>query len=170
MKSIFYGGDTVITAVGDDKQKIMGWAGAQKNGFRAFEADFLAAGEVAGQQHITLPINYRSNARIVEILNILKRKLAPHEPDFRAARPAPQLPPEEICAVVISPDTGAEARSLCVPHCRGDCTGAATAGDRLARTGRRRSSGRKILLLCSLSTACGSEMKTAMLVAHQSRI
>ena len=112
MKSIFHGGDTVITAVGDDKQKIMGWAGAQKDGFRAFEADFLTAGEAAGQRHITLPINYRSNARIVEILNIIKRKLAPHEPDFRAARPAPQLPPEEICAVIVSADSGAEARCL----------------------------------------------------------
>jgi len=112
MKSIFGGSETVITAVGDDKQKIMGWAGAQNDSFGVFKTDFLAQGGAAGQKHITLSLNYRSNARIVEILNTLKRRLAPAEPDFRAARPAPALPQEKICAVILSPDVATEAEAL----------------------------------------------------------
>ena len=112
MKTIFWDSDTVATAVGDDKQKIMGWAGAQKDSFGLFKQDFLKLGEPAGQRHITLSLNYRSNARIVEILNTLKRRLAPSEPDFVAARPAPHLPPEQICSVVLSPDSNSEAESL----------------------------------------------------------
>jgi superfamily I DNA/RNA helicase len=30
----------VFTAVGDDKQRIMGWAGAMDNAFQEFAADF----------------------------------------------------------------------------------------------------------------------------------
>jgi superfamily I DNA/RNA helicase len=112
VKSIFGGSETVITAVGDDKQKIMGWAGAQKDSFGVFKSDFLAQGDAAGQKHITLLLNYRSNARIVEILNTLKRRLAPSEPDFKAARPVPALPSEQICSVILSPDSDAEAEAI----------------------------------------------------------
>lgn len=112
VKSIFGSSDTAVTAVGDDKQKIMGWAGAQRDSFGEFEKDFLSQSAAAGQARITLSINYRSNARIVEILNTLKRRLAPNEPDFTAARPAPALPPDEICAVIVSPDEQAEADML----------------------------------------------------------
>jgi ATP-dependent DNA helicase UvrD/PcrA len=112
LKRIFSGADSVITAVGDDKQKIMGWAGAQADNFEQFKQDFLGGGATASQEHITLTINYRSNARIVEILNTLKGRLAPDEPDFRPARPAPALPPEQICAVLVSPDSDQEAITL----------------------------------------------------------
>jgi superfamily I DNA/RNA helicase len=112
MKSIFDGSGTVITAVGDDKQKIMGWAGAQNDSFGVFKKDFLRQDEMAVQQHITLSLNYRSNARIVEILNTLKRRLAPQEPDFKAARPSPALSSEEICSVVLSSDSDSEAEAL----------------------------------------------------------
>lgn len=112
MRSIFGSSDTIITAVGDDKQKIMGWAGAQGDSFGEFEKDFLSQGTPASQARITLSVNYRSNARIVEILNTLKRRLAPNEPDFMAARPAPALPPEKICAVIVSPDDNTEAEMV----------------------------------------------------------
>jgi superfamily I DNA/RNA helicase len=112
MKSIFDDSATIITAVGDDKQKIMGWAGAQEDSFGEFKKDFLKRGAAAGQQHISLSLNYRSNARIVEILNTLKRRLAPDEPDFRAVRPAPALPPEQICSVILSSDSESEAEAV----------------------------------------------------------
>ncbi len=112
MKSIFDGSATVITAVGDDKQKIMGWAGAQEDSFGAFKNDFLKGGPSVNQRHITLSLNYRSNARIVEILNALKKRLAPLEPDFVAVRAAPNLPADQICAVISSPDGLAEAEGL----------------------------------------------------------
>ncbi len=112
MRSIFGGSDTVVTAVGDDKQKIMGWAGAHANAFQQFGADFLKGGAAAGQAHVELANNYRSNARIVEVLNVLKSRLAPNEPDFLAVRPAPPLPPEQVCAVVTSPNGDAEATGV----------------------------------------------------------
>lgn len=112
LSRIFGGSDLVVTAVGDDKQKIMGWAGAQADNFGHFKRDFLDGGAPAGQSHITLSVNYRSNARIVEILNTLKKRLAPDEPDFRPARPAPALPPEQTCAVLVSPDSYTEAVAL----------------------------------------------------------
>ncbi|MFO1100769.1 MAG: ATP-dependent helicase [Xanthobacteraceae bacterium] len=112
LKGIFGGSEAIVTAVGDDKQKIMGWAGAQANNFEQFKQDFLNSGAAGGQAHITLSLNYRSNARIVEILNTLKKRLAPDEPDFRPARPAPNLPPQQICSVLVSPDANSEAIAL----------------------------------------------------------
>lgn len=112
MKSIFGNSETVVTAVGDDKQKIMGWAGAQADSFGVFRRDFLKGGASKGERHIALQLNYRSNARIVEILNTLKKRLAPNEPDFKAARPAPNLPPEKICAVIYSPSADSESKAL----------------------------------------------------------
>ncbi|MGX9176266.1 UvrD-helicase domain-containing protein [Mesorhizobium sp. BHbdii] len=112
MRSIFGGSDTIVTAVGDDKQKIMGWAGAQNDSFGEFTADFLLGGPALGRSHETLKFNYRSNARIVEILNILKARLAPAEPDFQAVRPAPAIPNEQICCIVVSADQVAEDRDI----------------------------------------------------------
>jgi superfamily I DNA/RNA helicase len=112
LKRIFASGNSVVTAVGDDKQKIMGWAGAQADNFEQFKRDFLDGGTKAGHRHVTLSVNYRSNARIVEILNTLKKRLAPNEPDFRPVRPKPALPPEHICAVIVSPDSDTEPIAL----------------------------------------------------------
>ena len=112
LKAIFCGSGSIVTAVGDDKQRIMGWAGAQNDSFGVFKKDFLSDGEGCGQRHLMLTLNYRSNTRIVEILNTLKRRLAPSEPDFKAVRPAPSLPPEQICAVLVSPHSGTEAEML----------------------------------------------------------
>lgn len=112
MRSIFGGSDTVITAVGDDKQKIMGWAGAHGDSFGEFTTDFLAGGAASGQSRLTLSFNYRSNARIVDILNTLKQRLAPNEPDFQAVRPTPALPSEQICAVVRSPSEAQENQGI----------------------------------------------------------
>ncbi|WP_296583589.1 ATP-dependent helicase [Xanthobacter sp.] len=111
-RSIFLGSATVVTAVGDDKQKIMGWAGALGDSFGLFVNEFLAGGESAGQKRLSLLTNRRSNARIVEILNVLKERLAPGEPAFVANRPAPSLPPEQICSVVVSNSEANEAHAL----------------------------------------------------------
>lgn len=112
MTSVFRSSQTIVTAVGDDKQKIMGWAGALEKAFEIFEGDFLSGGAGFGQERLSLVTNRRSNARIVEILNVLKERLAPDEPDFMAKRPAPALPPEQICSVVVSTSEAAEAEAL----------------------------------------------------------
>lgn len=110
LKAIFLGSSCVLTAVGDAKQRIMGWAGAQRDVFAAFEADFLA--HSTGPSRLTLARNYRSNERIVAILNVLKNKIAPTEPDFVALRTAPPRPDSEIFALLIANDQDAEARGV----------------------------------------------------------
>ena len=112
MASLFRGSSTIVTAVGDDKQKIMGWAGALDDSFKLFADDFLPGGLAKGQARLSLVTNRRSNARIVEILNVLKDRLAPGEADFKAKRPAPPLPPEQICSVVVSDNEVDEAEAL----------------------------------------------------------
>ena len=42
LHSVFGSGPTVVTAVGDSKQRIMGWAGARGNAFERFKTDFAA--------------------------------------------------------------------------------------------------------------------------------
>ncbi len=110
IESIFKGSAAKLTAVGDDKQRIMGWAGARIDAFATFEADFLTTPGALGR--ISLTRNYRSNERIVSILNTLKAHLAPAEPDFVAARAAPDLPNEKICAVMVADDSDAEAEAI----------------------------------------------------------
>lgn len=110
VRAIFEGGLPTLTAVGDDKQRIMGWAGARKDVFEAFTADFLAAPTAAGRQSLTR--NYRSNERIVQILNVLKARLAPLEPDFIATRAAPPLPVGEICSVLVAKSVEGEASAV----------------------------------------------------------
>lgn len=110
IESIFKGSAAKLTAVGDDKQRIMGWAGARADAFTAFEGDFLTATGAFGR--VSLTRNYRSNERIVAILNTLKTHLAPAEPDFVAVRPAPNLPADKICAVLVASDADAEAEAV----------------------------------------------------------
>lgn len=61
-----------ITAVGDDKQRIMGWAGAMNNVFDAFVNDFSA-------EPIELLYNYRSVQKLVDIQNLISKELSPQK-------------------------------------------------------------------------------------------
>lgn len=112
MRSIFKDSNSVVTAVGDDKQRIMRWAGAQDDSFGEFAADFLGEPLELGRTREVLQSNYRSNKRIVEILNILKGRLAPAEPDFVAVRQAPNLPPQQICSLVVSESEHEESSNI----------------------------------------------------------
>lgn len=60
VKACFFKTETIITAVGDGKQRIMLWAGARKSIFEDFQNDFFS-------QKITLIMNHRSAPRLVEI-------------------------------------------------------------------------------------------------------
>ncbi len=60
----FCGSNSVLTAVGDSNQAIMRWAGARADIFDQFEADFNATDK-------RLLFNFRSNSRIVELINDL---------------------------------------------------------------------------------------------------
>jgi superfamily I DNA/RNA helicase len=77
-KAIFLGSDTVVTAVGDNKQQIMRWAMAMDDPFAAFEADF-------GAQRTPLLNNYRSSPDVVRIQDVLAKAL-----DAKASTPVSQ--------------------------------------------------------------------------------
>ncbi|MGF7185273.1 superfamily I DNA/RNA helicase [Desulfitispora alkaliphila] len=59
---------TIITAVGDSKQRIMLWAGARKSIFEDFQSDFSS-------QKRTLIMNHRSAPRLVEIQKAMYKRL-----------------------------------------------------------------------------------------------
>lgn len=68
LQTAFDGSDAVFTAVGDDKQRIMGWAGAMNDAFDQFENDF-------GARRITLLSNWRSHADLVLIQHEIARRI-----------------------------------------------------------------------------------------------
>ncbi|QQZ61136.1 ATP-dependent helicase [Paenibacillus sonchi] len=66
VKTTFLESSAVLTSVGDDKQRIMGWAGALSDSFEQFKRDFHA-----GQ--IELTQNHRSAPRLIEVQNVLAK-------------------------------------------------------------------------------------------------
>ena len=68
VKTCFFQTGTIITAVGDSKQRIMLWAGARKSIFSDFQNDFLS-------QKRTLMMNHRSAPRLVEIQKAMYNSL-----------------------------------------------------------------------------------------------
>lgn len=90
VQTIFMGTDTVITAVGDNKQQIMRWAMAMDAPFSAFEADF-------GATRTPLYNNYRSSPDLVRIQHVLAQAL-----DTQSAKPIAMAPGSvtgESCAI-----------------------------------------------------------------------
>lgn len=66
LKAIFGDSRSVITTVGDNKQRIMGWVGALQNAFEIYDKDFQTT-------QFTLLNNYRSAPRLVSIQNIFSK-------------------------------------------------------------------------------------------------
>lgn len=69
--------NTVFTAVGDDKQRIMGWAGAMPDAFDKFKSDFKA-------RHISLFLNWRSHDDLVYIQNKIAQIISDNEENIQA--------------------------------------------------------------------------------------
>lgn len=70
LKIAFQGASIRLTAVGDTKQKIMGWAGAMGGIFQAFVADFDAT-------PLNMYRNFRSKPRLLRLQNEIIRRLDP---------------------------------------------------------------------------------------------
>lgn len=68
IKACFQDTDTIITAVGDKKQRIMEWAGAMQSVFEAFKLDFNA-------EEKTLLINHRSAPKLIKLQNIIVEEM-----------------------------------------------------------------------------------------------
>lgn len=71
IKSIFHNSNIRLTAVGDTKQKIMGWAGALEGIFLNFASDFHA-------QPLNMYRNFRSKPKLLRLQNEIIRNLDPN--------------------------------------------------------------------------------------------
>lgn len=73
--------ETMFTAVGDDKQKIMGWAGAMPNAFQKFR-------ERCDAVPINFLLNWRSHADLVTIQHVIAQRIDPasEPPEAKAQR------------------------------------------------------------------------------------
>jgi superfamily I DNA/RNA helicase len=83
VKLAFHGTAVRLTAVGDTKQKIMGWAGALDGIFQTFAADFKA-------EPLNMYRNFRSQPRLLRMQNEIIRVMDP-----TSAMPDEQLAGEE---------------------------------------------------------------------------
>jgi len=81
LRTAFHGSEAIFTAVGDDKQRIMVWAGALPDAFAQFEEHF-------GAQRISLISNWRSHEDLVRIQHVIASRIDPsvEEPEARADR------------------------------------------------------------------------------------
>jgi len=70
VKVAFQGVSIRLTAVGDTKQRIMGWAGALEGIFQTFSADFSALS-------LNMYLNFRSKPRLLRMQNEIIRTLDP---------------------------------------------------------------------------------------------
>ena len=77
VNAAFHDSNSVFTAVGDDKQKIMGWAGAMDNAFEEFTDNFKAV------RHALLR-NWRSHQALVAIQDVIARQIDPKVEDVEA--------------------------------------------------------------------------------------
>jgi len=73
LNSCFKDTNTVLTAVGDEKQRIMSWAGAKKNIFQLFKGDYSASS-------IELSMNFRSAPRLIEIQKVFVQHMTGRVP------------------------------------------------------------------------------------------
>ena len=102
-KNCFLGSESFFTAVGDDKQRIMLWAGAQNTIFEDFIAD-------TGATRLPLTMNFRSAPRLVALLNYLTEHLL-GKTDF--ATPSSKWEPEQgECSVWVFENPNDEMQSL----------------------------------------------------------
>jgi len=75
--STFGHAGTVVTAVGDHKQRIMGWAGAREDAFEQLDADFGAA-------RVNLLFNFRSSPELVRVQHFVAQALDPQSPQIQS--------------------------------------------------------------------------------------
>jgi superfamily I DNA/RNA helicase len=68
LQSVFGVYGVTVTAVGDDKQRIMGWAGAKVDAFQEFATDFGAIG-------IPFHFNFRSSPALVQLQQVVAHAL-----------------------------------------------------------------------------------------------
>lgn len=103
LSTAFHGGPAKLTAVGDDKQRIMVWAGAMPDAFGQFQQAYAA-------RRIPLLSNWRSHEDLVAIQHVIAQRLDPEVelPDARGERQIDG----NIAAVWDFPDAQTERETL----------------------------------------------------------
>jgi DNA helicase-2/ATP-dependent DNA helicase PcrA len=101
-EAAFLGSPSILTAVGDTKQKIMGWAGALPGIFQKFEKAF-------GAKVVQLTQNHRSRSKLVAVQSIFAKELDPDSGPVTASRPS-GIPGE--CRVLEFTNAAREAKYL----------------------------------------------------------
>lgn len=81
LNTAFRNGQAKLTAVGDDKQRIMVWAGAMQDAFNQFEQEYEAT-------RVSLISNWRSHEDLVAVQHAMARELDPEveQPEARGVR------------------------------------------------------------------------------------
>ncbi|OCA85394.1 hypothetical protein A8F95_11345 [Bacillus wudalianchiensis] len=79
LRACFHKSSSIITAVGDNKQRIMLWARAKKDVFEAFKENFSAREQ-------RLIMNHRSAPRLVEIQKLVYSYLNDEEHDVKTSK------------------------------------------------------------------------------------
>jgi DNA helicase-2/ATP-dependent DNA helicase PcrA len=102
-QTAFKGSNAVVTAVGDNKQRIMVWAGALKKVFDVYEKDFSAG-------TIRLRQNHRSGRRLVAVQSVIAHALDPSSAIAEYAGPADDDDGE--CRALSFQDDQAEAEHV----------------------------------------------------------
>lgn len=99
LKKCFCNSQSVLTAVGDDKQQIMTWAGALVDAFDKFKQDFSA-------RQISLQYNYRSVPELVDIQKNIAQLITKNQ---YAATSISEPSQENVCDIIIYPNEDVEA-------------------------------------------------------------
>ncbi|WP_239163609.1 UvrD-helicase domain-containing protein [Paractinoplanes rishiriensis] len=77
LESLFNNSGTIVTSVGDDKQRIMSFGGARPDFFAVFQADF-------GARRFVLRCNYRSSPSLVKLQHVLARQIDEDVPEVES--------------------------------------------------------------------------------------
>lgn len=105
-RALFHGTPSLLTAVGDPQQRIMGWADALPNAFAAFVPDFKAV-----TKH--LKRNRRASRQIAPVVRFLAARLRDETGAVESAEIAALEgggPPPEACGAFLFDDDASEAR------------------------------------------------------------
>ena len=103
LKQLFLDSEARVTAVGDNKQRIMVWAGAMPDSFDTFATDFSA-------KHETLLSNWRSHPELVEIQHAIAVTLE-HESAMPEAKRAKAVD-GDVCAIWAYADKQSECEGV----------------------------------------------------------
>lgn len=121
LKKIFGSSRSILTAVGDNKQLIMTFAGATSERFRQFSMDFSA-------QNVALASNFRSNQRIVDIVNSMAKAIEPASITIKCLKTTDPIP--QVCDGVIAfPSKNDECKGVAEFVSREIKNGSLTAND-----------------------------------------